>query len=281
MSELDKWNKGMGVQRAAGYDEGYADAKKEPVDMILHCPNCGKQHIDRPDPLCGKPDNFRDDDGTPCRRAKRHEGECMSNPSEEYAPWTNPVHKSHTCRADEGGCGTIWRPADIPTNGVAQIQTRGKADTWFPIPVDPATVAIPQGYARRGPDEIIKTNDLYFNGRTYVEVPKVPEFAGKVGDRPEPIVYAAGVSHSDITEYVWIDREVIPEIGCLRAFCLDGTVLFADGRPAMKDTYSQMSDGWTPELLQQMNELNAGLKKIRLSEWNVIRQAWQVNEGHL
>ena len=27
-------------------------------------------------------------------------------------------------------CGTIWRPADIPTNGVAAITTRGERDNW-------------------------------------------------------------------------------------------------------------------------------------------------------
>lgn len=248
--------------------------KLKPIDMILPCPNCGKLHVDEPEPdicdLCGLIRYEHLESGNVLRCAD----------GQEFIAWLNPPHKSHLCRIEDGGCGTVFRPADVPTNGVAETKTRGKNDTWFPVPVDPATVAIPEGYARRGPDEIIKTNDLYFDGRTYVEVPKVPEFAGKVGDRPEPIVYASGPFRSDTTEYVWIDREVIPAIGCLRAFCLDGTVLFADGR-TMKDTYSQMSDGWTPELLEQMNNLNAGLKKIRLSDWNVIRQAWKVNEGHL
>jgi hypothetical protein len=38
--------------------------------------------------------------------------------------WDNPPHRSHFCH----GCGTIWRPADVSTVGVAAIQTRGKAD---------------------------------------------------------------------------------------------------------------------------------------------------------
>jgi hypothetical protein len=62
------------------------------VDMILNCPACGLQHIDAPS-----------------------EG------------WDNPPHRSHACL----GCGEIWRPADFPTNGVATIETRGKADTWI------------------------------------------------------------------------------------------------------------------------------------------------------
>lgn len=71
-----------------------------PVDCLLFCPECGTQHIDAPDP----------------------------NPSKN---WSNPPHKSHLC----GYCGTIWRPADVPTNGVAVLQTRGARDTWGPEPV--------------------------------------------------------------------------------------------------------------------------------------------------
>jgi hypothetical protein len=67
-----------------------------PIDMVLHCPGCGLQHIDAPEP------------GT---------------------NWTNPPHRSHKCH----GCGDVWRPADVPTNGVAAIETRGKADT---VPTD-------------------------------------------------------------------------------------------------------------------------------------------------
>lgn len=61
-----------------------------PIDMVLYCPECWKQHIDLPD---------------------------------EYG-WTNPPHRSHFCSA----CGHIWRPADVPTNGVRAIKTRGKKD---------------------------------------------------------------------------------------------------------------------------------------------------------
>lgn len=67
----------------------------QPINMVLTCPNCGHQHIDAPDP----------DNG-----------------------WDNPPHRSHLC-AD---CGIIWRPADVPTYGVEEIKTWGKADTWPP-----------------------------------------------------------------------------------------------------------------------------------------------------
>lgn len=62
-----------------------------PIPMVLHCPSCGFQHVDKPEPERG---------------------------------WDNPPHKSHLCAR----CGSIWRPADIETIGVEKIATRGKAD---------------------------------------------------------------------------------------------------------------------------------------------------------
>lgn len=73
-------------------------ADPAPIDMLLWCPKCHAQHIDAPG---------ADFDGHDHR-------------------WDNPPHKSHLCHT----CGTIWRPADVPTNGVASIETRGKADNW-------------------------------------------------------------------------------------------------------------------------------------------------------
>jgi hypothetical protein len=64
-----------------------------PIQMILHCPNCHTQHIDAPD--------------------------------ERTASWTNPPHRSHLCHA----CGDIWRPADVPTEGVRAIRTKGSNDS--------------------------------------------------------------------------------------------------------------------------------------------------------
>lgn len=68
------------------------------INMILHCPNCGEQHIDAP-----SDDAY---DGNP-------------------PTWTNPPHRSHLCHH----CGHVWRPADVPTNGVAEIKTKGKNDS--------------------------------------------------------------------------------------------------------------------------------------------------------
>lgn len=80
------------------------DTASQPIDMLLYCPRCGLQHVDAPEPLV-EFDN---------RMGTRSGG------------WTNPPHKSHLCH----GCGCIWRPADVPTNGVESIQTIGKADNW-------------------------------------------------------------------------------------------------------------------------------------------------------
>lgn len=72
----------------------------KPIDMVLHCPRCGRQHIDAPDEAKG---------------------------------WDNPAHRSHLC----GHCNYIWRPCDQPTNGVLALQTKGEKDMdpiqWEPI----------------------------------------------------------------------------------------------------------------------------------------------------
>lgn len=80
-----------------------------PLDMVLHCPACGLQHIDAPEPAV--------------RTALDPNG---------VLGWPNPPHRSHLCH----GCGHIWRPADVPTNGVAAVKTTGKADS--PIAHPPA-----------------------------------------------------------------------------------------------------------------------------------------------
>ena len=84
---------------------------QQPIDMVLHCPACGMQHID-------EPEGEGDDEAT----VKRLD------------VWTNPPHRSHLCH----GCGHIWRPADVPTNGVAAVKTKGKDDS--PV-VTPAALA--------------------------------------------------------------------------------------------------------------------------------------------
>lgn len=74
-----------------------------PIDMVLYCPICQLQHIDAPEDL------------------HDIEGGCDIRGS---SPWNNPPHRSHLCH----GCAYVWRPADVPTNGVAAIKTKGKRD---------------------------------------------------------------------------------------------------------------------------------------------------------
>lgn len=120
-------------------DEGMV----ERVAMLLFCPKCGLQHVDAPD--------------------------------ERTPGWTNPPHKSHLCH----GCGCIWRPADVPTDGVLNIETSGKADNWVRAPkaaraaisaipdmrvVDPALVEALErawtDFLDANPDDLTSPSDL-------------------------------------------------------------------------------------------------------------------------
>lgn len=79
------------------------------IPMILWCPNCGTQHIDAAEPhapICAS--LFETMEAGPC----------------DCGRWANPPHKSHLCH----NCGHIWRPADVPTTGVAEITTSGIKD---------------------------------------------------------------------------------------------------------------------------------------------------------
>jgi hypothetical protein len=78
-----------------------------PIDMILYCPACTMKHVDAPEDC--------EDEGC------THYGTPHTHPG----AWDNPPHRSHLC----AGCGYIWRPADVPTNGVATILTKGKNDS--------------------------------------------------------------------------------------------------------------------------------------------------------
>ena len=74
-----------------------------PIPMILHCPACGLQHIDKADP----------------------DDHAHAAPDGSESRWTNPPHRSHLCH----GCGHIWRPADVCTVGVERIETKGRNDS--------------------------------------------------------------------------------------------------------------------------------------------------------
>jgi hypothetical protein len=79
-----------------------------PIDMLLFCPNCGEQHVDE-----AKPDV--------CETCGHSEGDCTCS---AFTAWLNPPHKSHRCAF----CNHVFRPADVPTNGVLTIKTKGERD---------------------------------------------------------------------------------------------------------------------------------------------------------
>lgn len=87
-----------------------AEPVGEPIDMVLFCPQCGVQHVDAPESGVV----FMQD-------ASGHQGDAPT----VVGAWDNPPHRSHLCHA----CGHVWRPADVPTNGVPAIKTTGKADS--------------------------------------------------------------------------------------------------------------------------------------------------------
>lgn len=87
--------------------------ERHPIDMVLHCPKCGLQHIDEPE-------------------EERSEDICEGPEVVDTVTigWDNPPHRSHLCH----GCGHIWRPADVPTNGVQMVKTKGKVDSPIAAP---------------------------------------------------------------------------------------------------------------------------------------------------
>jgi len=87
----DAWTKLSNGTHALARYRASAEGEAAPIDMVLYCPQCGAQHIDRP-----------------------------------TKDWDNPPHRSHLCHA----CGCVWRPADVPTTGVRAVNTCGQADTW-------------------------------------------------------------------------------------------------------------------------------------------------------
>lgn len=134
------------------------DRLRAPIDMVLHCPSCGMQHIDEAESP-GIIGETCDDGGTCHHGCKvecfRRKGCVPLSASGMTEHWQNPPHRSHLCH----GCGHIWRPADVPTNGVAAVKTKGKNDLLavptalpgdtmdWPLPCD---VKVGHGTMRKG-----------------------------------------------------------------------------------------------------------------------------------
>lgn len=77
-------------------DGAQMNTELAPIPMVLFCPNCATQHIDGPTDV-----------------------------------WKNPPHRSHQCQR----CAHIWRPADVFTEGVKSIETKGTADSSVILPI--------------------------------------------------------------------------------------------------------------------------------------------------
>lgn len=104
-------------------------AMPDPVPMILWCPRCAVQHIDAAEdhkPECNalqKPEVIQTNSGPMAVGPHKIEDPCTCD------RWTNPPHRSHLCAY----CGHVWRPADVPTNGVREILTVGEKDNPAPV----------------------------------------------------------------------------------------------------------------------------------------------------
>lgn len=70
---------------------------------------------------------------------RRHESAAQRDQVPIETPLRAPDHRSHLCRPEDGGCGHIWRPADVPTNGVAAVKTKGQNDSPIAAPDTPVS----------------------------------------------------------------------------------------------------------------------------------------------
>lgn len=83
-----------------------------PIDMLLNCSKCGRQHVDQI--------------------------EHSITPGRMSLDWSKHPHTSHLCH----GCGFVWRPADVPTNGVDRVKTNGQQDDWVATRIAAQALAV-------------------------------------------------------------------------------------------------------------------------------------------
>lgn len=114
------FNDDMGYRWLADYEDLAAGLPAAPLDIVVFCPKCGVQHIDAPEPdkceTCGMSDDHGGADHT-------------------FKAWLNPPHKTHRCH----NCNHKFRPANVPTNGVATLPGLTKVNSQTPnVPGIPA-----------------------------------------------------------------------------------------------------------------------------------------------
>ena len=112
--EIDRLHALAAGQAAAAQPD---DMGHKSIDMVLHCPKCGLQHIDK--------DNSEDLLIEAAELGVDREGDRELERWIEEREWTNPPHRSHLCAS----CKHIWRPADVCTNGVLAVKTKGQEDS--------------------------------------------------------------------------------------------------------------------------------------------------------
>jgi hypothetical protein len=94
------------LEQVRAEKEWYIKTKgiKPPVDVVLFCPNCGIQHIDKSEP-------------DKCETCGGGRTNCIC---EFFTEWLNPPHAKHRCKA----CNHVWKPFDYPTNGVFETNEK-------------------------------------------------------------------------------------------------------------------------------------------------------------
>jgi len=71
-----------------------------PLDIVIFCPNCHAQHVDKADPDNCEDCGFPEEAHSPTNRKEVFE------PCDKFNPWLNPPHKSHRCH----NCNFVFRP---------------------------------------------------------------------------------------------------------------------------------------------------------------------------
>lgn len=92
-----------------------ASGEVEPIPMILHCPSCGTQHIDKAAPdvcqNCGCSDSQHNAEVGIC--GDGNDCDCMC-----FTAWLNPPHRKHRC----GNCNRVFQPSLLRTVGVESLE---------------------------------------------------------------------------------------------------------------------------------------------------------------
>lgn len=81
----------------------------KPINMVLFCPQCHTQHIDAPKKCDACQDCGLGIGGLASCPI------CCGGTADGW--WTNPPHRKHLCAV----CGTLWKPANVPTNGMQSL----------------------------------------------------------------------------------------------------------------------------------------------------------------